>query len=217
MNRSTLLPFIIFAAASLSCKEPPAESPPAVQTTEPAILFLGDSLTAGFGLLSSQSMPALIEEKIRLAGLKYRVINGGRSGDTSAGGLERLPFYLRPEVGASVFVIGLGSNDAMRGLSPNSLEKNLREIVRRIRAYEPDARIFLFEMKTFPNMGPLYSRTYERVFHRVAEAERIHLIPFPLRSVAAVPKLNQRDGIHPNEEGTQIFADHVWRGLKEHL
>lgn len=194
------------------------DSVPDVSTaTEPAIVFLGDSLTAGSGLDLADSVPALIEKEIRAAGLHYRVINAGRSGDTTADGAERLSWYLRPGVKARVFVIGLGSNDAMRGLSLARLEQNLRQMIRQIRLADPTIKIFLFEMKTFPNMGQQYAGAYERIFAKVAKTEKVTLLPFPLRGVAAVPRLNQQDGIHPNEEGTRLVARNVWRDLKPYL
>lgn len=208
-----VLEFFVF-----SCSRKPDEtSQPATASQDPAIVFLGDSLTAGLGLAASDTVPALVEKKIKGAGKHYRVINAGRSGDTTAGGLERLSWYLRPEVGARIYVIGLGSNDAMRGLSLENMEKNLVEIIKRIRAFDPSAKIFLYEMKTFPNMGRSYAGSYERVFTRVASSEKIVLLPFPLKGVAAVPRLNQKDGIHPNEEGAKIVADNVWNSLKGHL
>ncbi len=184
-------------------------APPA----KPAILFLGDSLTAGYRLELSQSPPALIEQKINAAGLNYSVINGGRSGDTSAGGLSRLGWYLRPETNVKVLVIGLGSNDAIRGLPLADLEKNLREIARRAREHDPDMKIFLFQMHTFPNMGPRYAGDYEKVFGAVARAERITLLPFPLAGIAGKPALNQADGIHPTAEGARLMAENIWKAL----
>lgn len=183
----------------------------------PAIVFLGDSLTAGFGLPADLAFPAQIEAKIRAEGLPYRVVNAGRSGDTTAGGLDRLDWYLEPDVKASIFVIGLGSNDAMRGIELAAIEANLREIVHRIRKGNAKAKILLFSMKTFPSMGRRYAGAYERMFVRVARAEKIVLLPFPLRRVAAQSDLNQSDGIHPNEEGARIVADTIWKDMRPHL
>ncbi|MEQ9366030.1 MAG: arylesterase [Leptospirales bacterium] len=183
----------------------------------PAIVFLGDSLTAGRGLAASESAPALIESKLADANLNYEVINAGRSGDTTAGGLARLPWYLEPEVRPRVLVIGLGSNDAMRGLPLAEIEANLRKIVAAARAYNPDMQIFLYQMHTFPNMGPQYAKDYERLFAKVAKSETIILLPFPLLGVAGKSELNQPDGIHPTAEGTRIMADNIWKALEPHL
>lgn len=192
-----------------------ADDPTADDT--PAILFLGDSLTAGYRLEESQAAPALVQQKIDAAGLRYRVINGGRSGDTSAGGLARLPWYLRPEIKLAAVVIGLGSNDAMRGQSVAEIERNLRAIVQRIRKHDPSIQIFLFQMYTFPNMGPAYARNYAALFPKVARAEGVTLLPFPLEGVAAKPELNQDDGIHPTAEGTIIVAENIWKALRPAL
>ena len=154
----------------------------------PALVFLGDSLTAGRGLAKSQSAPALIQAKLLEAGLEYRVVNAGRSGDTSARGL------------------GLGQR-----------ESNLKEIVKRTREYDANIRVFLFQMHIFPNMGPEYQQGYEDVFRRVAKEMDIGLLPFPLLNVGGVPELNQDDGIHPNVEGTKIVAENIWGALQGQL
>lgn len=183
----------------------------------PAIIFLGDSLTAGRGLSREEAFPARIERKLARTGFKYRVINAGRSGDTTAGGLARLSWYLRPRVRPALLVIGLGSNDAMRGLPVEHMEKNLREICRQTRRYDPSIKIFLFQMYTFPNMGKKYAGAYAAMFRRVARKEGIVLLPFLLQGVAGRPGLNQRDGVHPNTRGMEIVTDGVWRSLRPHL
>ncbi len=211
-------PLIIALLWSCGDVEAPQENTALTETDDrPAIVFLGDSLTAGRGLAASESAPALIQEKIDAADLEYRVINAGRSGDTTAGGLARLPWYLRPEVNPKKVVIGLGSNDAMRGLSVSEIEANLRKIVQAIREYDASIDIFLYQMYIFPNMGPEYSDNYESAFQNVARAEDITLLPFPLENVGGVAELNQDDGIHPNVEGTQIVAENIWKALRPHL
>ena len=183
----------------------------------PAIVFLGDSLTAGLGLPESEALPARIQERLDGAKLPFQAINAGRSGDTTAGGLARLDWYFRDTVDLHALVIGLGSNDAMRGLSLESMEENLKQIIRRTREKRPQAKIFLWELETFPNMGREYAAQYAAVFDRVAQTENATLIPFPLRDVAGRPELNQDDGIHPNTEGTQKVADRVWAALLPQL
>lgn len=183
----------------------------------PALLFLGDSLTAGRGLAADEALPALIQRKLQDSGRQYRVINGGRSGDTTAGGLSRLGWYLRPELEIRAIVVGLGSNDAMRGLELAELERNLRSIVRQIRAFDPTIQIFLMQMYTFPNLGAAYREGYAAIFPRVARDMGLILIPFPLEGVAGNAALNQEDGIHPTAEGTEIVAENVWRVLRERL
>jgi acyl-CoA thioesterase I len=191
--------------------------PMAEDDPRPAIVFLGDSLTAGMGLAASEAMPALIQQKLDQAGIELRVINAGRSGDTSAAGLSRLSWYLRPEVNLDILVVGLGSNDAMRGLPLEELENNLLTIFSTTREAQPDTRIFLLAFETFPNLGREYAEAYREVFPRVAEATGATLLPFPLEGVAGVPELNQADGIHPTAEGTSRVAENVWRALAPHL
>lgn len=206
-----------------ACQQQPAvkqEQPAAASTSaassarEPAVVFLGDSLTAGLGLSESQALPSLIQQQIDQAGLHYRVINGGRSGDTTAGGLGRVDWYLRDSVDLRVLVIGLGSNDAMRGVPLSTIEENLRAIVQRTRAKHPEVPILLWELKTFPNMGADYGDAYTALFRRVAEQDKLRLIDFPLADVAGRPELNQPDGIHPTAEGTKQVAARVWQSLR---
>jgi acyl-CoA thioesterase-1 len=177
-------------------------------------VFLGDSLTAGLGLSESEAVPSLIQAEIDRASLGYRVINAGRSGDTTAGGLSRIDWYLRDSVDLRVLVIGLGSNDAMRGLPLASVEENLRAIVQRTRAKYPSVPILLWEMKTFPNMGADYGDAYAGLFRRVAESEKLRLIDFPLVDIAGKPELNQPDGIHPTAAGASKVAARIWLALR---
>lgn len=221
-----LLSCILLSLALPGCtKEAPAQretpaAPGSSATTTavaPAIVFLGDSLTAGRGLTESEAVPALIQGEVEAKNLNYRVINGGRSGDTTAGGLSRLDWYLRSQVNLKVLVIGLGSNDAMRGLPLSTIEKNLRQIIDETRGALPNTKILLWELRTFPNMGTHYGDEYQQVFRRVAQEMNVKLIPFPLQPVAGNPELNQDDGIHPNAAGTRLVAKHIWTHLSPQL
>jgi acyl-CoA thioesterase I len=215
-----VLPLLVLISLSGCQSKPATKAEPSASVSapssgrEPAVVFLGDSLTAGLGLSESQALPSLIQQQIDQVGLNYRVINGGRSGDTSAGGLARIDWYLRDTVDLRVLVIGLGSNDAMRGLPLSTVEENLRAIVQRVRAKHPKVPILLWELKTFPNMGADYGDAYTALFRRVAESERLRLIDFPLADVAGKPDLNQPDGIHPTAEGTKQVAARVWQALE---
>ncbi|MET0410829.1 MAG: arylesterase [Polyangiaceae bacterium] len=219
-----VLPLLVLILLQGCQSKPAAEAEPTAAASasasaassgrEPAVVFLGDSLTAGLGLSESQALPSLIQQQIDQAGLSYRVINGGRSGDTTAGGLARVDWYLRDTVDLRVLVIGLGSNDAMRGLPLSTVEENLRAIVQRVRAKHPSVPILLWELKTFPNMGADYGDAYTALFRRVAESEKLRLIDFPLADVAGKPELNQPDGIHPTAEGTKQVAARVWQSLE---
>jgi acyl-CoA thioesterase-1 len=192
-------------------------APAAPADRRPAIVFLGDSLTAGLGLSADEALPARIAARIDGAGLPLRVINGGRSGDTSAGGLARLSWYLRREVGMAALVVNLGSNDALRGLSLAELEKNLTAIITRAKAAAPSAPVFLVQLETFPNMGSEYTEPYRAIFPRVASATGAILVPFPLREVILDKALSQGDGVHPNAAGVDKMADVMWPTLEPEL
>ena len=177
-----------------------------------AVVFLGTSLTAGYGLEEDQAYPALIQQKIDSAGLAFRVINAGVSGETSAGGLRRLDWLLRQPIAA--LVIELGANDGLRGQDVEAMRANLQEIITRTRAAHPDARIVLAGMESPPNMGARYAGAFRAVFPALARENDVTLIPFLLDGVAAVRQLNQADGIHPTDEGQRIVAETVWRYLQ---
>ena len=176
----------------------------------PTVVFLGDSLTAGYGLTQEQAFPALLGERLAEAGLAMRVVNAGESGATSAGGLARLDWILRQE--PALIVVGLGGNDGLRGLGLEALEENLRAIVTGSR--EGGARVLLLGMMVPPNMGPDYSAAFGEIYSRVARELDVPLVPFLLEGVAGERALNLPDGIHPNGRGQEILADNVWPYLE---
>jgi acyl-CoA thioesterase-1 len=159
----------------------------------------------------------VLQQKVRAAGLDYQVINGGRSGDTTAGGVTRLSWYLRDAIDLQVLIIGLGSNDAMRGQPVAEIETNLRKIVAAARAHQPEMSILLWQLETFPNLGAEYGAEFEALFPRIATEEKVLLLPFPLEGVAGKHELNQEDGIHPTSAGTRIVADNIWLQLEPEL
>ncbi len=175
------------------------------------VLFLGTSLTAGYGLPSESAFPALIQRRIDRAGLDYRAVNAGVSGDTSAGGLRRIDWLLRMPV--SVLVLELGANDMLRGLDPEAMRKNLVEIIERTRATYPKATLLIAGMRAAPNLGFDYRDGFESVFPDLAEKYHAPLIPFLLEDIAAKPELTLEDGIHPTAEGHSLIAGRVWRQL----
>jgi acyl-CoA thioesterase-1 len=193
---------------------PPAASRPAQR---PALVFLGDSLTAGFGLGVDKAVPALIQGEVDRAKLDLRVVNAGRSGDTTAGGKSRVDYYLRPDVRPAALVVWLGANDVMRGLPVAQIEANLRAIVKRAREVDRDLEVFLVQMRAFPNMGADYAREFEAIYPRIAREEGAELLPFPMAAVAGKPELNQPDGIHPTAEGTRLVAAALWKALAPRL
>lgn len=176
------------------------------------MLFVGTSLTAGLGLPEEEAYPAVIQRKIDSAGMHFRVVNAGVSGETSAGALRRIPWLLRQPI--AVLVLEEGANDGLRGLDPDSMRANLEAIIARTRAAHPHVRIVLAGMRAPPNMGARYTDRFAGVFPEVARRDSVALIPFLLADVAAVPRLNQTDGIHPTAEGDRIVAENVWKALK---
>jgi acyl-CoA thioesterase-1 len=178
----------------------------------PAILFLGTSLTAGLGLDPDQAYSALIQRKLDSAGLRWRAINGGVSGETSAGALRRLGWILHPDV--RVLMVETGANDGLRGLDVDSTRANLEGIVRQARTAVPGIRIVLAGMEAPPNLGATYTSRFRAVFRDLARREHLAFIPFILAGVGGVDSLNQADGIHPNVKGERIVAANVWRVLE---
>jgi len=184
----------------------------AVVQQQQNILFFGTSLTAGMGLDPSEAFPALIQNKIDSLKLPYKVINGGLSGETSAGGKGRIDWLLKQPV--SIFVLELRANDGLRGLPVAQTTKNLQDIIDRVKAKYPDAKLVLAGMQVPPNMGAKYAADFKNIFPALAQKNGMKLIPFLLDKVGGVPKLNQADGIHPTAEGDKILAENVWVVLK---
>lgn len=178
----------------------------------PAVVFLGTSLTAGYGLPEGEAFPARIERRIEARDLDYRVINAGVSGDTSAGGLRRLDWLLRLPI--AVLVLELGANDMLRGQSVEALRANLDAILERTRDVHPDVRFLIAGMRAAPNLGSRYAKKFDAVYPAIAERWDAELVPFLLEDVAAVRRLNQADGIHPTAEGHALIAERLWRRLE---
>lgn len=179
----------------------------------PRVVFLGDSLTAGFGLPRAEAYPALLESHLAGRGLEVSVVNAGVSGDTTAGGLARLDWLLRQD--PAVLVVALGANDGLRGLSLKSLESNLRAIVTGARS--AGAAVLLCGMRMPPNYGEDYTEGFAAVFSRVAEDLEVPLVPFLLEGVAAREELNLDDGMHPNSAGQARVAENVAPALEKLL
>jgi acyl-CoA thioesterase I len=178
--------------------------------SRPKIVILGDSLTAGYGLLESQSFPSVLQQKLDSEGYQFEVENAGVSGDTSAGGVRRLDWALQGNV--RILVVALGGNDGLRGLSVAEMQANLTEIITKGR--ERGVMVILAGMEAPPNYGTEYAASFRRVYREIARQQRVLLMPFLLDGVAGHADLNQADGIHPNERGAQIVADHVWAVLR---
>jgi acyl-CoA thioesterase-1 len=175
------------------------------------VLFLGTSLTAGLGLDPEQAYPALLQAKMDSAGLRYRVVNAGVSGETSAGALRRIDWLLRDA--PAVLVIETGANDGLRGQDPDSTRVNIQAIIDRARAVSPAPGIVLAGMEALPNYGPLYARRFRAIYPDLARRNGIPLVPFLLAGVAGVDSLNQADGMHPTAAGQRVVAATVWKTL----
>jgi acyl-CoA thioesterase-1 len=186
------------------------------QTSLPAatktVVFLGDSLTAGLGVQSTEAFPALIADKVRAAGLPFQIENAGLSGDTTAGGRRRIDWLLQRPI--DVLVIELGANDGLRGLPLPSMKENLQAIIDKAKAKNSNLKVVIAGMQLPPNLGADYSAGFQRVFAEVAQENHGVLIPFLLEGVGGHRDLNQPDLIHPTAAGHRIVADLVWRTLE---
>jgi len=177
----------------------------------PVILVLGDSLSAGFGLAQTKGWVHLLQERLRAEGLAYRVVNASVSGETTAGGLTRLPGLLqreRPEV----VIIQLGANDGLRGLDLERIRTNLLELVERSQA--AGGRVLLIGNRLPPNYGAAYTRGFQDVFERVAELRDVSLVPSLLKGVAERWELMQPDGLHPTAAAQPRLLENVWSELR---
>ncbi len=178
------------------------------------VLFLGDSLTAGLGLEIGEAFPDLIAKRLQSEGrTDVKIINGGVSGSTSASALSRLQWYIRSK--PDLMILSLGANDGLRGVPVEEMQTNLTETIKFAQAN--GVKVALTGMMIPPNYGPEYTESFAKVFPDLAAAYQLPFMPFLLQDVAAVPELNQSDGIHPNLEGSKIVAGHVYQFLVDLL
>ena len=193
----------------------PAQTAASAAVAPHTILFFGDSLTAGYGLenASTQAFPALVQNRLRAAGLPYTVVNAGLSGDTTAGGLHRIDWLLRRPI--DILVLELGGNDGLRGLPVEEARRNLQGIIDKARARNPGLRVVVAGMRMPPNFGSEYTASFEGMYPALVQANPgATLIPFLLEGVGGIPAYNQADGIHPTAEGHKIVATLVWKALE---
>ena len=202
-NFNTFVPFIIWVLFLF------------VPTTlaggsSPVILAFGDSLTAGFGVPDAQSYPARLQKIIIENGYPHQVVNGGVSGDTTAGGVRRIKWLMKhnPEI----VILELGANDGLRGLSLKEMESNLEQII--VICKEGGAKVLLTGMKVPPNYGEEYTVEFEKIYIRLAEKHKLSLVPFLLEGVAGRREYTQPDGIHPLGSGYEIVVQTIWKYLK---
>lgn len=214
--------FIFFTTAIAACgtssekkesETPETDAQQAPANVQKTILFFGNSLTAGYGIEQDDAFSGLTQTRIDSLGLNYRVINGGLSGETTAGGLSRLDWFLEDE--PAIFVLELGGNDGLRGILPSESKKNLIGIIDKVRTKYPNTEIILAGMQIPPNMGQEYTDEFKNIYPEVAEEKNVTLIPFLLEGVAGDPTLNLPDGIHPTEEGHKIVMETIWPFLRE--
>jgi len=177
---------------------------------ERVIVALGDSLTAGWGVAADEAYPARLEARLQREGYAYRMVNAGLSGDTTAGGLRRVDWVLRAK--PDIVIVALGANDGLRAQSPQAMRDNLAAIVARLQA--AGARVLLAGMRLPPNYGAEYTKEFQAVFPEVARTAKVAFVPFLLDGVAADPRLNQPDGMHPTAAGHQVIADRLWPSLR---
>lgn len=184
-----------------------------VADDRPIILAFGDSLTAGYGLSPTDSYPTLLQQRIDGGGFRYRVVNAGVSGETTAGGLRRLEWSMAGPV--ELVILALGGNDGLRGQPVAEMKSNLAAMIEL--AQRRGVRVILAGMEAPPNLGPEYTREFRAVYRDLARRYRVPLIPFLLEGVGGRPELNQPDGIHPNVEGEKLLLENVWRVLEPEL
>ena len=206
MTNRHSLPVLALATGTLLASAAPARAQANLQN----YVALGDSLTAGLGVAPDEAWPARLQARLRREGWDYRVVNAGVSGDTTAGGLRRLDWVLRTD--PSLVIVALGANDGLRGQRVDVMRDNLTAIIERLRAR--GARVLLAGMRMPPNYGAAYTREFAAAFGEVARRTNVALMPFLLEGVAAVPALNQVDGIHPNAEGQRLIAEAIWPYVK---
>jgi acyl-CoA thioesterase I len=175
------------------------------------ILVFGDSLSAAYQLAPEQGWVAMLAQRLRSQGYEYQVVNASESGETSGGGLERLPRALelhRPEL----VILELGANDGLRALPVEEMRANLERMLQLLR--QAGARVLLVGIRIPPNYGPRYTQEFERVFPELAKQYHLPLVPFLLQKVALDPELMQADGMHPNARGEAPVLDTVWPYLE---
>jgi len=185
------------------------------------ILFFGDSLTAGYQLPGSAAFPALLQQRLNAQGLAYKTFNYGVSGETSAGGRQRLAGVLARQP-VDVFVLALGANDGLRGIPVRETTQNLQFILDQVRLKYPAARLVLVGMEFPFDLGPLgghrmaqYAQDFKSLFRALADKNQVAFVPFLLQGVLGQRALNLPDGVHPNAAGHQLLADNVWAVLKQ--
>ncbi|MFD2784926.1 arylesterase [Hymenobacter rubripertinctus] len=189
-----------------------------------SILFFGDSLTAGYQLRASESFPSRIQDKLDGQNLPYKALNYGISGETTAGGRQRLAGVLARFERLEVFVLELGANDALRGIPVRETTQNLQYILDEVQRAHPQARRVLVGLEFPFDLGPLatlgggrmghYAQEFKSLFRQLSDKNEVDFVPFLLHGVIGQRHLNLPDGVHPNAEGQKLLANNVWQVLE---
>lgn len=205
---SMVLLALILALMPVGCEQKPEHRPASSDNTlgGEVIVAAGDSLTAGLGVDEEKSYPAQLEKRLQAAGLGFRVINAGASGETSSGLLSRLNWLLTLK--PAIVILVTGGNDGLRGIDPALTKSNIREIIRRLK--EKEIPIILAGMRMVRNLGPDYVKAFDRIYPELAKESGVLFMPFFLEGVASDPALNDSDGIHPNPKGYEIVVDNLY-------
>jgi len=209
---SLSLPTVWLSILCCACIASAANAGPPASKEPHVVVCLGDSLTAGYGLDQAHAYPALLQKRIDELGWKFRVVNAGLSGETTAGGLRRLDWVLKRRI--DVLVLALGANDALRGIPLETTRQNLDQILTRTRAKNPDVQLVVAGMLIPPNWGRDYFNGFRAIFPQLAKKHQAGIIPFLLEGVGGKPELNFPDGIHPTAEGHRVVAANVWKILE---
>lgn len=215
---SVLSTVFLFSCGGNSAKkteEQTITSSPSQSDPEKTILFFGNSLTAGYGIDPEDAFAGLVQKRLDSLGKAYKVINGGLSGETTAGGLSRLDWFLEEE--PFLFILELGGNDGLRGIQLSETKSNLLSIIDKVKSKYPNTKIILAGMQIPPNMGQEYTDEFKAIYPAVAKEKEVTLIPFLLEGVAGNPELNLPDGIHPTEAGHQIVFETIWPFIEKSL
>lgn len=184
------------------------------KSTAPTILVYGDSLSAAYRMSREQGWVSLLQQRLQQQGFPHRVVNASVSGETTSGGLARLPAALKQH-DPDIVLLELGANDGLRGLSVNSMQSNLSDIIEA--SQDADAKVLLMGMLIPPNYGPRYTREFSASFPALAKRHDVPLVPFFLDNVAGKPELTLDDGLHPNAAAQAKLLDNVWKTLKPML
>ena len=205
---------LLISGCGADGRQDTVDGPPPRQSTgvssKAKIVVLGDSITAGYGLSRDKAYPALVQKQLDAEGYDLEVVNAGVPGDTTAGGVRRLDWVLDDDI--RILVVALGGNDGLRGLPVTEMKRNLSAIVERAR--EKGVAVVLAGMEAPPNQGDEYTSRFREIYLEIAREYDVVLVPFLLEGVGGMAEYNQRDGIHPNEEGQALIAKQIWDYLR---